>query len=121
MNRKVVFSFIAIYCFAAGLGFFLSGDSQSEDTQAASYILQGKSTEAAAVAVASVDGQITHEFKIINAVAATLTMQQRDALLVNPAILAINEDASVKTAGGASTRSVSFADIDSVAPTIAEL
>lgn len=102
MNRKVIFTFIAIYGLAAGLGFFLSGDSKDESAaeQTASYILQGKSTEAVIEAVQSVNGEITHELAIINAVAATLTLPQRDELLVNPAILDISKDAPVKTAGG---------------------
>ncbi len=121
MNRKIIVSFVAIYCFAAGLGFFLSSDRNSEDLLVASYILQGTSTEAAAEAVVSVDGLITHEFRIINAVAATLTYEQRDNLQVHPAILAINEDAPAKAAHGIDTRSNSIADIDSGAPAVLEL
>ena len=92
MNHKIVVSFIAIYCLAAGLGFFLSDDSTNEDVVVASYILQGKSTAAVADAVESVNGQITHRFRMINAVAATLTPRQKQILQENPAILAISDD-----------------------------
>ncbi len=121
MNRKAVITFIAIYSVAAGLGFFLSSDRSSEDRLIASYILQGTSTEAAAEAVVSVDGLVTHEFRIINAVAATLTYEQRDNLQVHPAILAINEDAPANAAHGFDTRSNSIANIDSAAPAVLEL
>ncbi len=121
MNRRIAFSFIAIYCLAAGLGFFLSGDSATEDAQPASYILQGKSTQAVVDAVDAVNGQITHEFRMINAVAATLTLEQHDDLLVNPAIIAINEDAPVKTASRVKALTASVGSVDSAAPAIADL
>ncbi len=102
MNRRIAFSFIAIYCLAAGLGFFLSDDSATEDLRPASYILQGKSTRAVADAVESVNGQITHEFRMINAVAATLTSRQKQILQKNPVILAITDDVPESTTAGTS-------------------
>ena len=102
MNRKIIFSFIAIYCLAAGLGFFLSDDRQSEDEVIATYILQGESTEAVADAVESVNGQITHEFRMINAVAATLTPRQKQILQENPEILAISDDVPESPTAGTS-------------------
>lgn len=103
MDRKVIFSFIAIYSIAAGLGYFFASNDQfvtvADVNEPASYILQGETTFAVAEAVRSVSGEIMHEFEIINAVAATLTLSQRDELLDNPAILAIGEDVPVKTAG----------------------
>ena len=121
MNRKLVISFIAIYCIAAGLGYFWSGKSHSDDRLVASYILQGKSTAAVVEAVESVKGQVTHEFRIINAVAATLTAEQRDDLTENPVILAINEDAPLTTAGGADIYADSIVTIVAASSAVVEL
>ncbi len=109
MNRKIIFAFIAIYSLAAGVGFYHSGNAEEHAAkeQVASYILQGRSTAAVVAAVRSVNGTVTHEFSIINAVAAILTVEQRDDLLVDPAIIAINEDAPVETAASSTQRSVS--------------
>ena len=121
MSRKIVLAFIAIYSLAAGLGFYLSGNDEPDSTaEVASYILQGRSTAAVVAAVRSVNGTITHEFSMINAVAATLTLEQRDDLLVNPAIIAINEEAPAETAVSGARPSVSFAVIDSAGPTPTE-
>lgn len=96
MQRKVLYTFAAIYGLAAGLGYFLAGDRQGADAavadEPASYILQGETTAIVADAVRSVSGEVTHEFRAINAVAATLDAEQREQLQLNPAILAINED-----------------------------
>ena len=122
MSRKIIFAFITIYCLAAGLGFFAAGDDrQSGTAEAATYILQGNSTEAVVAAVQSVHGRITHEFTSISAVAATLTVGQRDDLLVNPAVIAINEDAVARTVAGGSAPPVSLANPDSAAATHADL
>ncbi len=121
MDRKILLSFIVIYCFAAGLGFFVSGKSEKSDDGPVSYILQGRSTAAVVEAVESVNGQITHEFRIINAVAATLTTQQLDALQLNPAVIAINEDVPVTAGSGTAPPLVSFADAGDVGPVLANL
>ena len=65
-----------------------------------SYIIQGNSADAVVGAVLAVDGEITHELGIINAVAATLTERQHEELLENPIVRNISADAPVKTAGG---------------------
>lgn len=94
MNRKVVSAFFIIYFLAATLGFYLSDDGAASEAseQVASYIVQGSSTAAVVDAIRSVDGEITHEFEVINAVAATLTSNQKQVLQENPEILAISED-----------------------------
>ncbi len=106
MERKTLFTFIAVYSFALAVTLFFSNDDEINATtvvdQPSSYILQGNSTDAVVAAVQSVGGTVTHELGIINSVAATLTLEQRNDLLINRAILQISADAPVKTAGGVS-------------------
>jgi hypothetical protein len=57
------------------------GTSQAPvPTAESSYIIQGSSLEVVVSAVLAVDGEITHELGIINAVAAALTVSEREAL-----------------------------------------
>ena len=107
MERKTLFTFIAVYSFALAVTLFFSSDDEINATtvvdQPSSYILQGNSTDAVVAAVQSVGGTVTHELGIINSVAATLTSLQYEALLVSPAILAISENASIRTATALAT------------------
>jgi serine protease AprX len=64
-----------------------------------SYIVQGQSMEAAATAVRSLDGEITHELGVIRAVAAELTLAQVAALRAADGIRRIYDNGSVETAG----------------------
>ncbi len=95
MNRTNIFAFLTIYGLAAGLGYFFDGGRQyeAEDAGATSYILQGRTTDIVADAVRAVDGEVTHEFTAISAVAAYLNAAQHEELRVSPAIVSITEDA----------------------------
>ena len=63
-----------------------------------SYIIQGASLKEVMDAVIAVDGEITHELGIINAVAATLSNEQRETLEAVDE-LRISHDGSVEVAG----------------------
>ena len=56
------------------------GVMSTPQTTTASYIVQGESLEAAVTAVSQVNGTITHELSVINAVGAQLTASQSNAL-----------------------------------------
>ena len=99
MDRTSIFTFVLVFLFVAGFGI---SDSIKTDTEATtdSYIVQGTSLPEVIDAVASVDAEITHELGIINAVAAKLDDEQRDALQASGVITQISADGAVTTAGG---------------------
>ena len=84
MDRKTLFTFIAIYSFAASAAFFFGGNDEINVTsvvdQPASYIVQGDSLESVAAIVQSVGGDITHELGVIRAVGATLTAAEASSI-----------------------------------------
>lgn len=84
----------------AGFGGATLHADEQESTQAKtlSYIVEGKSFEEAAWAVQSVGGRITHELRIINAVSASLTAQQREALNGADGVLRVRPNGQVRTA-----------------------
>jgi subtilisin family serine protease len=92
MISKTVFSALAV----ASLAFGTSQASQPESES--SYIIQGASLETVTSAVLAVDGEITHELGIINAVAATLSEDERVAL-ESRGDLHITLDSAVEVAG----------------------
>jgi len=103
MDRKTIFTFIAVYSLVAGIGYF----SQAESIETApvaeessSFIIEGESIEEVAAAVRAVGGQVTHELGIINAVAASVTAGQRAELRAIAGIMRITDDGAVTTAGG---------------------
>jgi serine protease AprX len=93
MKIEATFTLLAVLGFAFGMSQAPAPAAES------SYIVQGSSLEAVTEAVLAVEGEITHELGIINAVAATLTESEREAL-EERGDLKITEDGSVKTAGG---------------------
>lgn len=87
MNRRSVFSFIAVFSFVAGIGYFSSISASVEETEShaespkaastsARYLIQAESLEIAKQAVEAIGGDVTHELGIINAVGATLSSEQ---------------------------------------------
>src|SRR5262245_40419478 len=62
-----------------------------------SYIVEAGSTGAAAAAVKSAGGEVTAELGIIDAVSATLSDAQRDAVARAPGVHQVSADATVRT------------------------
>lgn len=61
-----------------------------------SYIVEGKSFDEASWAVQSVGGKITHELRIINAVATSLTLEQRERLKKANGVLRVMRNGEVR-------------------------
>jgi hypothetical protein len=102
MTRKSVYSFIAIFSFVAGIGYFSSNPVSVEETlvvdTTSSYIVQGQSTQAVAMAVRSVGADITHELGIIRSVGATLTAAEAASLRAHPDVRRIFGNDSIEVA-----------------------
>ena len=92
MRIKVILSILAVI----SLAFDMS--QAPAPTAVTSYIVQGASLEVVTAAVIAVDGEITHELGIINAVAAVLTERERDRLTAH-GDFRISVDAAVEVAG----------------------
>lgn len=73
-------------------------ERESQEAETLSYIVEAKSFDEATWAVQSVGGRITHELRIINAVAASLTLAQREALNDAAGVLRIRSNGEVRTA-----------------------
>jgi serine protease AprX len=84
MDRKSVYSFIAVLSIVFAIGAIQYESPSSESTvevssttmESASYIVQAESLEIAKRAVETIGAEITHELGIINAVGATLSSAQ---------------------------------------------
>ncbi len=74
---------------------FLDTTPTSQPRQ--TYIVQAQSLEQARALVARVDGEVTHELGIINAVGALLDEQQTVSLRSMPAVRRVYEDRSLET------------------------
>ena len=92
MRIKVILSILAVISLAFGMS------QAPAPTAVTSYIVQGASLEVVTAAVIAVDGEITHELGIINAVAAVLTERERDRLTAH-GDFRISVDAAVEVAG----------------------
>jgi serine protease AprX len=92
MNSKAIFAVLAIAVFAFGMS------QVPQPTTATSHIIQGPSLEAVTSAVLAIDGEITHELGIIDAVAALVTPEQLDRLNSIDG-LRISTNSAVETAG----------------------
>ena len=74
-----------IFIVLIGLGFAAAASEPANDARL-SYIVQASSFEAAKAAVAETGGEVTHELRIIRAVGALLSEQQRAELASDPAL-----------------------------------
>ena len=101
-TKQPVFFRFAIFIFAlAAVTLLLSGSQDTALTAGVSnltsYIVQGDSVDAAAAAVATVGGEVSHELAIITAVGATLTEAQAARLEANG--LRLYADRALEVAG----------------------
>ena len=82
MGRHLTILFSAIGCIAAGsLVLALSGPDRAAATTSpvlSPYLVQADSFDAALAAVGDANGEITHELRIIDAVGALLSHEQRE-------------------------------------------
>ena len=72
-------------------------ERESVEAKTLSYIVEGKSFDDASWAVQAVGGKITHELRIINAVAARLTLAQREKLSGATGVLRVMQNGEVQT------------------------
>ena len=70
---------------------------ESAEPETLSYIVEGKSFDEASWAVQAVGGKITHELRVINAVAAKLTRAQRERLNNAAGVLRVMRNGEVST------------------------
>ena len=96
MNTKLVTIFTLLVMAAViGIGLLIDWPA---DTSTTSVIVQGNDFEAAAEAVRSVGGEITHELGVIRSVGATVTGPQLTRLKDLPD-LRVHENRSVEVCG----------------------
>ena len=72
-------------------------ERDSVEAETLSYIVEGKSFDDASWAVQAVGGKITHELRVINAVAARLTSAQREKLSGAAGVLRVMRNGEVRT------------------------
>ena len=77
-----------------------ASETRAIENTRSSYIVQGKTIDDAINAVQAVGGEITHELRIINAVAAMMTKSQRDELNTAKGVLNISANGAVSTSAG---------------------
>ena len=72
-------------------------ESDSAEVETMSYIVEGRSFDEASWAVQAVGGKITHELRIINAVAARLTAAQREKISTAAGVLRVMQNGEART------------------------
>jgi hypothetical protein len=103
MDRKTIFTFIAIYGFVGGIGVFATSDAPRQEAPApettSSFIVQGESLTSVTAIVRSVGGDITHELGVIRSVGAMLTAAEAASLRTHADIRRVYGNGSIEVAG----------------------
>ncbi len=97
MQRRTRACAALSFLIAAGVLAVATFTSYSSQSPPQSYIVQANSLQQAKDLVAEVGGSVTHELRVINAVGATLTDAQLDALQRSDAIRRVYEDVQLET------------------------
>ena len=93
MKIKAIFPVLAVVSLAFGMS------QAPRPATVQSYIVQGGSLDVVMSAVRTVDGEVTHELGIINAVGAEMTQDQMDDLQDRYPTMHVMHDSSVEVAG----------------------